>query len=254
VLVADPRVRAALTYGSRPAGLGDAFSDVEFWVFVDDAVVGTWSVAAWIRQVAAPDLLVRNEFGGWVAVVERRIRVEVHVWPASDTEGVDTWPARGAPVEAMLVVDRDGRLGPALAGLPARAPVPATSEDVAELCGRFANWWLLGRTVLARGEYERALDALSHVRRHLLWMARLDEGVTDRWLTPSRLAERDLSGKTLVALRRIDVRTGLDDDLVGSFTRAWKLGIRLWHALAEAWEFGLPPLAGERSGPDPWQQ
>jgi lincosamide nucleotidyltransferase len=85
-------------------------------------------------------------------------------------------------------------------------------------------------------------------------MARLDEGATDRWLTPSRLAERDLSGETLVALGRIDVRTELDDDLVGSFARAWEFGTRLWRSLAEAWEFRLPPLAGERPEPDPRQQ
>lgn len=250
LLVADHRVRAALTYGSRPAGLGDAFSDVEFWVFLDDAELGSWSFPHWIAQVAEPDLLVRNESGGWVAVVDRHIRVELHVWPASDTEVVRSWPGRGAPVEAMLVVDRDGRLAPALAELPVHAPAPSTSLEVAELCGRFANWWLLGRNVLARGEYERAVDALAHVRRHLLWMARLAEGATDRWLTPSRLAERDLSPETLDALRPIGTGSGRGDDLADAFAAAWELGVRLWSFLAQKWEFHLPPLAEGRSAPD----
>jgi lincosamide nucleotidyltransferase B/F len=249
-LVADHRVRAALTYRSRPAGLGDAFSDVEFWVFVDDAALGSWSVSDLIGSFEEPDLLVRNESGGWVAVVERHIRVELHVWPASDTEVVRSWPGRGAPVEAMLVIDRDGRLAPALAAVPVHAPAPSSSSEVAELCGRFANWWLLGRNVLARGEYERAVDALAHVRRHLLWMARVDEGATDRWLTPSRLAERDLSDETLAALRQIGVRPEPGDDLADAFAAAWELGLRLWHSLALTWEFRLPPLAEERSAPD----
>ena len=63
--------------------------------------------------------------------------------------------ARGAAVADMVVVDRDGRLEAALGSLPMTAPTPATSESVAELCGRFANWWVLGRNVLSRGELER---------------------------------------------------------------------------------------------------
>jgi lincosamide nucleotidyltransferase B/F len=250
LLVADHRVRAALTYGSRPAGLGDAFSDVEFWVFVDDAALGLWSVAHWIAQVATPDLLVRNESGGWVAVVDRHVRVELHVWPASDTDVVRGWPGRGAPVEAMVVIDRDGRLVPALTALPQHAPAPATSDEVAALCGRFANWWLLGRNVLARGEDERALDALAHVRRYLLWMARVDEGATDRWLTPSRWAEWDLSGEILAGLRRIGGGHTPGDDLGEAFVAAWELGVRLWGSLARTWEFRLPPLAEDPSVPD----
>jgi lincosamide nucleotidyltransferase len=34
---------------------------------------------------------------------------------------------------------------------------------------------VLARHVAARGEYLRAWDALGHIQRHLLWMARLAE-------------------------------------------------------------------------------
>jgi lincosamide nucleotidyltransferase B/F len=238
---ADDGVRAAMAYGSRPAGLGDAHSDVEYWVFVDDTAPGSWSAQELFARAGSPDLVVRNEFGAWVAVFSARVRVEVHVCPASDTDVVRDWPARGAPVEAMVVVDRDGRLTAALADLPTLAAVPATAGDVAELCGRFANWWLLGRNVLARGELERALDALSHVRRHLLWMARLDEGTTARWLTPSRLAERDLPAETIEELRRIRVATTADE-LAAAYMLAWTIGATRWRALARTWRFELPRL------------
>ncbi len=241
LLRADNRVTAALTYGSRPAGLGDAHSDVEFWVFVDDGALDSWSAGEWVTAVGSPDLLVRNEFGAWVAVFAGHVRVEVHVWPASDIDVVRTWPARGAPVESMVVVDRDGRLARALAELPLHAAIPATAEDVAEVCGRFANWWLLGRNVLARGEFERALDALSHVRRHLLWMARLDEGQTSRWLTPSRLAEHDLSVEAIEELRTIRSGTG-PADLATAYAQAWVLGVGRWRSLARVWEFDLSRL------------
>ncbi|WP_020575773.1 nucleotidyltransferase domain-containing protein [Actinopolymorpha alba] len=242
VMERDTRVRAALTYGSRVAGLGDAYSDVEYWVFVDDEALERWEPAAWIGQVGEPDLLVQNEFGAWVAVNDGRVRVEVHFWPASDLDVVRSWPARGAPVAAMVIVDRDGRLAPALRDLPELAPVPRTPEEVAELCGRFANWWILGRNVLARGELERAHDALSHVRRHLLWLARLDEGATTRWLTPSRLAEQDLSEEVLEALRRVGGSGAGSAALAEAYVAAWELGSRLWQALARTWGFGVPRL------------
>jgi lincosamide nucleotidyltransferase len=59
------------------------------------------------------------------------------------------------------------------------------------------NWLLLGTNMLRRGEYARALDALSQVQRFLLWLARVRENAREHWLTPSRAAERDLSEATM---------------------------------------------------------
>jgi lincosamide nucleotidyltransferase len=223
LLQADQRVVSALTYGSRPAGLGDRYSDVEFWVFVADAALASWSAEEWIGQVGEPLLVVRNEFGAHVAIFENLVRVELHFWPASDRAVVRSWPARGVPVEDMIVVDRDGGLAPELARLPLEPAIP----DVAEVCGRFANWWALGWNVLRRGELERAYDALGHVRRHLLWMARLHESATDRWLTPSRLAEHDLSATAIAELARIAPRL-TSAELAAAFRQAWELGLRWW--------------------------
>jgi lincosamide nucleotidyltransferase B/F len=216
-------VVSALTYGSRPAGLGDRYSDVEYWVFVSDPELATWPAEEWIRQAGEPLLVVLNEFGAHVAIYADLVRVELHFWPASDRSVVRTWPARGVAVEDMIVVDRDGGLEPELAQVPLSPVIP----DVAEVCGRFANWWALGWNVLQRGELERAYDALGHVRRHLLWMARLHESVTDRWLTPSRLAEQDLSSQTVADLARIAPRLTAGE-LAEAFRLAWALALRWW--------------------------
>lgn len=245
---ADERVRAVLTYGSRPAGLGDAWSDVEYWVFVADEKSAVEHLEQpppeWLREVGDPALLVRNEFGAWVAVHAGLVRVEVHLWPATDVDVVRGWPARGAPVEAMVVLDRDGTLTTAVAALPEHPRVPSTAAEVAQVCGRFANWWVLGRNVTARGEWERSQDALAHVRRELLWMARLSGDATRRWLTPSRLAERDLSPEVVEALARVSARTE-PVDLTRAYDAGWKLGERLWRALAATWGFDPPDrLAG----------
>jgi lincosamide nucleotidyltransferase len=167
--------------------------------------------------------VVLNEFGAHVAIFENLVRVELHFWPASDRAVVRGWPARSVPVENMIVVDRDGGLAPELACVPLEPRIP----DVAEVCGRFANWWALGWNVLRRGELERAYDTLGHVRWHLLWLARLHESATDRWLTPSRLAEQDLSASTVAELARIAPRLTADE-LAEAFRLAWALALRWW--------------------------
>jgi lincosamide nucleotidyltransferase len=196
---ADEGIGAALTYGSFAAGEGDAHSDVEFWLFFRPERLAEVAPAAWCAEVAPVNLVMRNEFGTHVAFFPGPVRGEFHFATTGDIASVAQWPARGAAVERMVVVDRDGLLTPVLAALPERAPVPADPQEVAELCGRFANWLVLALHVTARGERLRAQDALGHAARHLLWMARLAEDSTAHWLTPSRAAEAELPARTVAA-------------------------------------------------------
>lgn len=61
---ADPRLDAALMYGSFAQGTADEFSDIEFWLFFasDPGPPGEW-----IARIAPPTHLVLNEFGAQVA-------------------------------------------------------------------------------------------------------------------------------------------------------------------------------------------
>jgi lincosamide nucleotidyltransferase len=222
LIEADDEIYAALTYGSVPQGVADQYSDIEFWLFgtVPDG-------AAWCRRVGPVNAMVHNEFGAYVVFFPGLIRGEFHF--AADIEAVATWPSRGAPVDRMVLKDSGGRLADALSRLPADAPVPSTADEVATVCGRFANWVVLARNVEARGEAQRTHDALSHVRRHLLWMARLAYGATGTWLTPSRRAESELPA---------DVVAAVTDDLVD----CWRLGRALWLKLAMRYDFE-PPAA-----------
>lgn len=195
---ADGSLVAALTYGSFAAGEGDEFSDIEFWLFFDSP--GT-DPEAWISRVERPIHIVRNEFGTDVAFFAGGVRGEFHLVTGAELESVRTWPARGADVEKMVLVDRDGTLRAALESLPLAPVLPSA----AEVCGRFANWVLLAHHVSCRGEYLRARDAMGHVERHLLWMARLLTGATQHWLTPSRAAETDLPASVL---KRLDGEIG----------------------------------------------
>ncbi|MEW2521937.1 hypothetical protein [Actinacidiphila alni] len=197
---ADDRIGAALMYGSFAAGEGDAHSDVEFWLFAEPERRAELDPERWIGQVAATDLVLLNEFGSHVALFPGPVRGEFHFATTDDIPSVAQWPARGAAVDTMIVVDREGLLTPVLAAVPEHPVIPSQPQEIADLCGRFANWLVLALHVGARGERLRAQDALWHAARHVLWMARLAENSTAHWLTPSRAAEAELPARTVAAV------------------------------------------------------
>jgi lincosamide nucleotidyltransferase len=249
---ADGRLAAALTYGSFAQGEGDAYSDIEFWLFFDESAVATLDRYAWIAEVGEARHVVVNEFGAYVAffpgsasvsgsvsvpgsapvsgTVSGLVRGEFHFAGVADIDTVRTWPARGVDTNRMIV-DRDGALRRALDSLPGHAPVPATAREIEELCGRFVNWLLLAHHVSRRGEIMRSLDALTHAQRHLLWMARLVSGSTRHWLTPSRAAEADLP-PDLVAAGHETTATADTAAIDRAITAAWTHGRAWWLVLA----------------------
>lgn len=208
----DERILAALTYGSVAQGLDDEFSDAEFWIFT---TAGNADWKSWIRDLGPVNHVIDNEFGALVAFLPGGFRCEFHIRPNDAIPEVMLWPGRSAAVEDMVLTDTGGELTAALGALPEH---PA-AEPADAVYGRFLNWWLLGWNVLQRGEYERALDSFAHLRRHLLWMARLRSSATLRWLTPSRMAERDLPESDLARLRPLAAMP-----LSAAYAEAWVIG------------------------------
>jgi lincosamide nucleotidyltransferase len=235
---ADERLVAALTYGSFAQGSADAYSDIEFWLFHDDRAVDPHT---WISGVGDVRHVVVNEFGAHVAFFPGPIRGEFHFAPATGIDTIRTWPARGAGTDRMIVLDRTGELRRALDSLPRHARVPGTDEEIDELCGRFVNWLLLAHHVSRRGELMRALDALTHAQRHLLWMARLVSGSTRRWLTPSRAAESDLPPYLVAAVHEATA-TADAASIDRAVDAAWTHGRAWWIQLAD--RSGRPVPAG----------
>ncbi|MDP9792322.1 lincosamide nucleotidyltransferase [Catenuloplanes nepalensis] len=229
VCAADSRLAAALTYGSFAAGAGDAHSDVEFWLFF---AVPVPDARAWLGDLGPILHVVRNEFGAHVVFFPGLVRGEFHLATAAEIGSVATWPARGAPVDRMIVLDRTGALRRALESLPAEPAPPATPDEIAELCGRFANWLVLAHHVSRRGELLRAIDALAHAHRHLLWMTRLAERRTQHWLTPSRAAETDLPPTAVAALHAL-APTADPAAITGAIAATWRFGRHRWRQLTE---------------------
>jgi lincosamide nucleotidyltransferase len=220
----DDDLVAALTYGSFAQGVADEHSDIEFWLFFAAAP----EPRRWLAGIGPAQHVVVNEFGAHVVFFPPLIRGEFHFAAVGDIAQVATWPARSAPVDRMIVVDRTGALRRALESLPEQPPLPGEPADIA---GRFANWLVLAQHVASRGEFLRAVDALSHVQRHLLWMARLAEGRTEHWLTPSRQAETELPAELVAAISRATA-TADPRSLAAALAAAWLCGRALWLRLA----------------------
>jgi lincosamide nucleotidyltransferase B/F len=231
---ADDRIDAALEYGSFVEGRADAYSDIEFWLFIADGAAV--EPRTWIEPIGPVLSVGRNEFGAHVAVFDGLIRGEFHFAPAADIGLVRSWPARSAAVDRMVIVDRRKALAAALLTLRLGVAIPNDPAEIEELCLRYANWLILGLNVARRGEMLRAHDALDHVRRHLLWLARLEAGATQTWLTPSRRAETELPPAAVAAAAR-----SVDREPMAALTASWSWGRDLWAALADRHGFAVPP-------------
>ena len=85
--------------------------------------------------------------------------------------------------------------------------------------------------MLARGERARALEILWFVQRCLLRFARLIEGSTDHWRTPSKNVEHDLSPE--MYRRYVACTASLANEaLERAYAAAWTWGRELARTLS----------------------
>lgn len=222
---ADPRLDAALTYGSFPQGQADEHSDIEFWLFHRST---TPDPVAWCESIAPTLAVTVNEFGSHVVFFEGLIRGEFHFATTDDIPTVAGWPSLGAAIDDIIIIDRRGALRAVLETLPAEIATPTTSAEIDELCLRFVNWLLLALHVSRRGETLRAHDALNHARRHLIWMARVATGATKTWLTPQRRAEQDLPEPLIEALHESH-----HPNPIRAIQTLWTTARPIWQTLQE---------------------
>jgi lincosamide nucleotidyltransferase len=230
---ADPGLDAALMYGSFTKDEADEHSDIEFWLFFTRPARDRLDPAEWCARIAPVSYLIHNEFGTHVAFFPHLVRGEFHFATVEQYGAVSLWPERGAPVDRMIVLDRTGRLERILSALPerVRTPTPGPGVAVSDYCDRFVNWLTLAHHLVERGELLRACDALSHVQRHLIWMARIAERSTGHWLTPSRAAEHELSPRTIDGLVVAATSAADEAGLRAALRAALAEGRRHWEAI-----------------------
>lgn len=237
----DDRVVAAWMYGSFAAGEADAYSDIEFLIYLRDEALASFDPVAWLNQVAPVALYFINEFGVGAALFENAIRGEFHFEPHSALPNLLAYGQMAGfpPVEQLLVVDKTGELRPLLTQISGPGPARATPKEAQRLIGRSLNWLLFGLNVLARGERVRALELLGPIHRHLLWLARLKEGALDHYATPARCAEAEFSPAALARLAECTAALrGVE--LERAYAAAWRWTGELHVALAARYDLALP--------------
>ncbi len=237
----DDRLLAAMHYGSYTRGEADRYSDLDIMLyFADEALAGV-DRQAWLNQIAPVELFYVNEFGNSVAIFDTLVRGEFHFDPAGKMADLGQYRdrIRFPTLEKTIIADKTGRLAGVLAPLIGPPLSHETAADAQYLGHSFLNWYLFGFNVLSRGEYARALEVLSLVHDNLLRMARLLEGKTERWITPTKALEQDISP---AAYRRYQACTAALEPaaLQAAYHACWDWGTELMDRLGRRYKLVWP--------------
>lgn len=237
----DIRVVSALMFGSFATGEGDQYSDIEFAVFIRDDSFDGFDQRSWLDAFSPVAAYFLDDFGHHTALFENGVRGEFHFMRASEQSIVADWQGYGwfPSLEAGVVLDRTGELSKYARVLVGGPPRREGAELVEGLALNLINLMLFGANLLNRGEYARAWALLGKAHESLLKLARLYEGATDHWPTPSRGLETDLSGN---AYRRyLTCTAGAERvPLCRAYCESWRWSRELIEAVVKPHNVELP--------------
>ncbi|WP_424475743.1 nucleotidyltransferase [Oceanobacillus kimchii] len=193
--IEDELVSACMMYGSFTKGEGDQYSDVEFYIFIEDDEIENFSSRHWVSEVYPVDLIFYNEYGTEVVIFSNMIRGEFHFLPVSKIEVIKSFKPTGVfpDTESMYIYDSTEQLKPLLDDLGGTGPDRMTDENVNFAFNNFVNAWMMGVNVMKRGELARSLEALTHVQKFILQLIRVKENTVERWLNSTKNLEEDIS-------------------------------------------------------------
>ena len=246
----DERLLAAMHYGSLARGEGDLYSDLDIMLYFAEEAAAEIDQRAWLNQISTVELFYVNEFGNSVAIFDNLVRGEFHFDPAGKMAKLAEYGdrIRYPALETTVIVDKTGQLAEHLATLIGPPLNHETAGEVQYLGDSFLNWFLFGFNVLSRGEYARALEIMALIHDNLLRMARIEEGRTERWISPTKALEEDIS---LVAYRRFQACTAALEPaaLQAAYRACWEWGNEMLVGLGRryelVWPAGLMAQIGE---------
>ncbi|TQK53437.1 lincosamide nucleotidyltransferase [Brevibacillus sp. AG162] len=236
----DEQVTSCMMYGSFTKGEGDQYSDVEFYIFIDDPSFETFQSKHWVANIAPYDLMFFNEYGTEVVIFSNLIRGEFHFLPASKIEIIKSFKPTGVfpDTNSMFIYDNTGMLREYLDDLGGKGPERLTDENVSFAFHNFVNAWLLGINVMRRGELARSLEVLTYVQKYMLQLLRINEQNVERWLNSTKNLERDLSPEAYEDYTLITARLR-KEELEQAYTHALMLADKLRKQLEPHYDFDV---------------
>lgn len=196
---AEPRILAALAYGSRaqrPGGVrhDDGYSDLEYYVYLHPGE--HLNPSEIIARVTSPVLAVINSYGTPNFVTAELHRIELHFAEMKSLPDILDWPSSSSDPTRMLVKDAGGALARLLARFAAQSDW--TPEEAQTTLDQVLNALVAVRGLLLRGERLRAYEWFTSwgVIGGLVRLARQAEA-TAQPRAAARRAEHDLSSEML---------------------------------------------------------
>lgn len=232
--ISDPKVIAAMMYGSFAKGKGDEYSDIEFVIYIAEEQLAFFEKKSWFRDVYPSLLIFENEFGVTNVIFDGLIRGEFHFCPSRQIQEVSSWKRTDwfPSLESTLVVDRTGELTQQLKMLIGSAPMEEFKNEAQFIVDSFFGWILFGWSVLRRGEYARAHSLLWWVQWRVLSMLRLKNGQFENWLTPTKAMELEVPPEQYE--QYVQCTAELDTHrLTEAYRHAWRTGRMLIEELKD---------------------
>ncbi len=237
--VEDERLVAVLMYGSFALSEGDSLSDIEFYLYFG-APLDRVDRRRWLEGIAPIEMHYVNEFGTDSVIFANTIRGEFHFEPASSIPSIAKWDNAWFPSQhAAIVIDRTGELTRTLAPFAQEPPVKDTRTTAEFISRSLINWILMGANLLNRGESAGALALLGRLHVDVLKAARMIEGSTVHWLSPSRHLEDDISPESYERFRSCTAALG-EPGLRAAYMATWRWARELMDVLVARHELALP--------------
>lgn len=191
----DQAIDAILMYGSFTQCAGDKYSDVEFYLFVDDDHFSDFDSLAWITDLHPIFNHFFNEHGTEVVIFTNLVRGEFHFLPKSQLPIINSFTVAGyfPDLPSMLLFDRQGDLQTALQVLADYQPDLHNRATAEHIVNNLLNNLLFAINVFKRGELARAQACMQAAQHYYLQAVRLLESQTQHWLNPLKALEQEIS-------------------------------------------------------------
>ncbi len=199
----DTNVSAVFMYGSFTKNEGDKYSDIEFYVFLNNRE--DFSAEKWVNLIHPVTVYFTNEYGTEVAIFENMVRGEFHFLEKEKMNIITSWEGMVAfsDFDQMNLVDKEGLLAKTLNQITITSPERTTDQNTLWLSKSLLNVLLTTRNLIKRGEFAHAHQSLSNVQKYLLWLIRIATGKTQHWESPTKSLEKDIDSTWYAAYKTV---------------------------------------------------